>query len=218
MIASSTDSLNASIASGDGDCVADQMAAKDALAAFIAERMAIWQSKYDAEEANAKWQQDSYYRFSLLRLLNAKQAAIDAAVQKTNEDFNAALAGMKQDQNAGNAAQREIWANFTSDLRQQLADAIKSNDEQMLATVTEREESLAKRLAEQQQLLQDAMDADKAEMKKNLKEVYNFNSHDTDYHADSCLYYDTLHRPMAPHSTTCSDLTKTTSAYVESYN
>ena len=178
LIASSTDSLNASIASGDGDCVADQMAAKDALAAFIAERMAIWQSKYDAEEANAKWQQDSYYRFSLLRLLNAKQAAIDAAVQKTNEDFNAVLAGMKQDQNAGNAAQREIWANFTSDLRQQLADAIKANDEQMLATVTEREESLAKRLAEQQQLLQDAMDADKAEMKKNLKEVYNFNSHD----------------------------------------
>ena len=177
-IKESTAALEAAIEAGNGDCEADQKAASDALEAFIAERMAVWMSKATDEEANAKWQQDSYYRFSLLRLLNAKQAAIDAAVKKTNEDFKAALAEMKQDQDGNNAAQREIWNNFTADLRKQLVDAIAENDQKMLETVTERAESLASQLAEEQAKLNAAMDADKAEMKKNLKEIYNFNSHD----------------------------------------
>ena len=177
-IKESTAALEAAIEAGNGDCEADQKAASDALEAFIAERMAVWMSKATDEEANAKWQQDSYYRFSLLRLLNAKQAAIDAAVKKTNEDFKAALAEMKQDQDGNNAAQREIWNNFTADLRKQLVDAIAENDQKMLETVTERAESLASQLAEEQAKLNAAMDADQAEMKKNLKEIYNFNSHD----------------------------------------
>ena len=54
-----------------------------ALNAFIAERLAVWEEKYTYEEINAKWQEDSYYRYNLLRLLKAKDEAIRAAVAQT---------------------------------------------------------------------------------------------------------------------------------------
>ena len=61
--------------------------AKDAFYAFIDDRLGHWAEKYEYETINAKWQEDSYYRYNLLKLLQAKQKAIDEAVAEAKIAF-----------------------------------------------------------------------------------------------------------------------------------
>ena len=57
---------------------------KGELEKYIEKRKHIWNKTAEQEEKNAKWQQDSYYRFSLIKLLNVKKARVEA---KFNELF-----------------------------------------------------------------------------------------------------------------------------------
>ena len=71
--------LTAAIASFEGtlaECKEAQSGnvsgATDALEEFIQGRLALWAGLASEEDKNAKWQEDSYYRYNLLRLLQEK--------------------------------------------------------------------------------------------------------------------------------------------------
>ena len=153
-------------------------AATDALYAFIDARLAAWAAQHAQETANAQWQEDSYYRYNLLRLLQAKQQAIDEAVAAVKARWAAAMAEERAQGMAFRGAQRTAFREFTEATAAALADAIAEDDAAMAAIVAEREASLDSRLDEQQTALEDAMEADRAEMKRRLKEVYNYNTYE----------------------------------------
>ena len=152
--------------------------ARSALYAFIDARLAEWGEKAHYEDINAKWQEDSYYRYNLLRLLNAKQAAVDAAVAAAKKSFNEAMAEENQEGVDFRAAQRAAFTEFTNATRQALVDAINQDDLDMEAIIDERTKSLDARLGEQQATLIAAMQADREEMRLQLKEVYSYNSYE----------------------------------------
>jgi hypothetical protein len=66
--------------------------AEAALEAFLQERLADWQEKHDWELDQAKWQRDSYWRYNLIKLLEAKNDAVMAAVNQARADFAASMA------------------------------------------------------------------------------------------------------------------------------
>jgi hypothetical protein len=76
--------------------------------------------------------------------------------------------------------QRESFREFTEETGGALAAAIAEDASNMDAIVAEREASLDSRLDASQTALEDAMEADRAEMKRRLKEVYNYNSYEFD--------------------------------------
>ena len=117
--------------SGSEDCAADAAAARQALLDFIDGRREIWAELSRREEATAKWQEDSYYRFNLLRLLDAKQDAVDAGIAEALEDFDAAMAALKEGAMGDTAAQRESWTSFTSSIRNTFAEGQAMVDEAM---------------------------------------------------------------------------------------
>jgi cytochrome c peroxidase len=59
-------SFEETLAGAKADMNAAIQTATDALYAFIEGRLADWGTKATDEERNALWQEDSYYRFSLL--------------------------------------------------------------------------------------------------------------------------------------------------------
>lgn len=132
------------------DAKAAQMAsgadATNALNDFIDARLAIWAEKANAESTNAKWQEDSYYRYSLIRLLQAKQTAIDEAVAAAKADFAAELGLLRGQGQEFRNQQRSDFADFTADARDSLADIIAQDDEDMNSIITQREESLDEKL------------------------------------------------------------------------
>jgi hypothetical protein len=91
---------------------------------FIAERLEHWQEKYDYEKINAEWQEDSYYRYALLRLLAAKQAAIDAAVEQFNADFAEEMNQERIDATAFRSSQREAFSTYVTTTRDNLVAMI----------------------------------------------------------------------------------------------
>jgi len=153
-------------------------AATDALYAFIDARLAAWAAQHAQETANAQWQEDSYYRYNLLRLLQAKQQAIDDAVAAVKARWAAAMAEERAQGMAFRGAQRTAFREFTEATAAALADAIAQDTADMTEIVAERVASLDARLDEQQTALEDAMEADRAEMKRRLKEVYNYNTYE----------------------------------------
>ena len=166
---------------GGKDALAGEGArATTALNAFIATRLALWQEKYTYEEINAKWQEDSYYRYNLLRLLAEKQEAIDGAVAQAKADFAAAVSAEKGESTAFRAAQRDAFAQSVADTRQGLADAIAEDELDMGLAIQEREASLDAALGTQQAQLEAKMEECRQEMKSRLKEIYNYNSYDWD--------------------------------------
>ena len=179
-IAQAQAEFEAGIAQGDADCEAAANAARAGLKAFIDARLAAWQELYDQEAINAKWQEDSYYRLSLLRLLGEKQAAIDQAVAETYAAFEADLAARKQEEADFNAAQRGAFASFIASLRAQFAADVQANDDKMAAIIEERRASLIAAMEDQWNKFNAAMAEDRAEMKRLLKEIYNYNTHDLD--------------------------------------
>lgn len=159
--------------------MADEIArARAALYAFIDARLAEWGEKAHYEDINAKWQEDSYYRYNLLRLLAAKQAAVDAAVAAAKASFNAAMAEEAQEGADFRSAQRTGFTEFTNATRQALVDAINQDDVEMEAIIADRTASLDARLKAQQDALFASLTADREEMRKALKEVYSYNSYE----------------------------------------
>jgi hypothetical protein len=120
-----------------------------------------------------------------LRLLGEKQAAIDTAVAQTYADFEAALSAMKVAQGEFNASERGHWKDHVIACRAAFVAAVQANDAKMADIISTRRASLNAALAEQARLMQEAMDADRAEMKRLLKEIYNYNTHDLDAAAAS---------------------------------
>ena len=167
--------------SGGKDAMAGETArATNALNAFIAERLAAWQEKYTYEEINAKWQEDSYYRYNLLRLLAAKQQAIEEAVAQAKADFATAMAAERAESTAFRKEQRDAFADLISATRQALADAIDADDAALAAAIEELAAALDTALADQQGQLEANMEEARQEMKKRLQEIYNYNSYDWD--------------------------------------
>ena len=120
-----------------------------------------------------------------MRLLGEKQAAIDKAVAQTYADFEAALSAMKVAQGEFNASERGHWKDHVIACRAAFVAAVQANDAKMADIISTRRASLNAALAEQARLMQEAMDADRAEMKRLLKEIYNYNTHDLDAAAAS---------------------------------
>ena len=112
-------------------------------------RLAAWQELHDQEAINAKWQEDSYYRLSLLRLLAEKQAAIDQAVAEAYAAFEADLAARKAEEADFNAAQRAAFDAFIAALRQTFVDDVAANDAKMADIIQTRRDSLNARLDDQ---------------------------------------------------------------------
>ena len=179
-ITQATAEMEAAIAQGDADFDAISASVRAQLEAFINGRLAAWQELYDQEAINAKWQEDSYYRLSLLRLLAEKQAAIDAEVARTYAAFDADRAAKKAAQNAFNAVQRGEFADHVSETRAQFVDDVAANDAEMERIITERRASLIARLQAEADAFAAEMAEDRAEMKRLLKEIYNYNTHDLD--------------------------------------
>jgi hypothetical protein len=153
-------------------------AATDALYAFIDGRLAAWAAQHAQESANAQWQEDSYYRYNLLRLLQAKQQSIDDAVAAVKARWAAAMAEERAQGMAFRGDQRTAFRGFTEATTAALEAAIAEDDANMADIVAEREASLDTRLDEQQTAFEDAVEADRAEMRRALKEVYNYNTYE----------------------------------------
>jgi hypothetical protein len=152
----------------------------DDLNAFIDARLAAWGLQAASERRNAEWQEDSYYRYNLIRLLQAKQQAIDDAVAATKAAWAESMQGERSDGMDFRSDQRESFRQFTEETASALATAIADDASNMDAIVAEREASLDSRLDASQTALEDAMEADRAEMQRRLKEVYNYNSYEFD--------------------------------------
>ena len=152
--------------------------ATEALYAFIDGRLAAWAAQHAQELANAQWQEDSYYRYNLIRLLQAKQQAIDDAVAAVKARWAAAMAEERAQGMDFRGEQRTAFREFTEVTTAALETAIAEDDANMAAIVRERELSLDARLDEQQTALEAAMEADRAEMRRRLKEVYNYNTYE----------------------------------------
>ena len=180
LIVDTTAQLNAAIAQGEADFERAAAAARAELVAFIEARLAAWKALHDQEAVNAKWQEDSYYRLSLLRLLREKQDAIDAAVAKQYREFDAAIAALRAGLGLFMDDTRAAWGAAVSARRADMVAAIAANDARMADIISTRRASLNAALAAQQDALLAAMEEDRAEMKRLLKEVYNYNTHDLD--------------------------------------
>jgi hypothetical protein len=146
--------------------------------AFIDGRLADWGAQYAQELQNAKWQEDSYYRYHLIVLLQKKQESIDAAVAEAKAGFAAWMAQELVDGVAFRQGQNDIFTTFVSNTRASLAAAIEEDWEQMAAIIDERTRSLDERLADQKQQHADAMQECRQLMKLRLKEIYSYNSYD----------------------------------------
>jgi hypothetical protein len=179
-IAAAIASFDETLAGAKTDFTGAIADATDALYAFIEGRLAVWAALAHEEEKNAKWQEDSYYRYHLLVLLQEKQASIDQAVADVKAAWASAMAGEQADATAFRGAMREGFADFTAATRQSLSDAMEQDWADMEAILEEREASLDAGLADQQGSFVDAVNACRDEMKRRLKEVYNYNSYDID--------------------------------------
>ena len=92
---------------------------------------------------------------------------------------------MKLAQGEFNTSERAHWRDHVIACRDAFVAAVQANDDRMADITNTRRESLNAALAEQSRLFQEAMDADRAEMKRLLKEIYNYNTHDLDAAAAS---------------------------------
>ena len=154
--------------------------ATNALYAFIDDRLAAWGEQHRQEGLNAKWQEDSYYRYNLLRLLQYKQKAIDDAVALVKQQWQEAMAAERTTATDFRGTQRQAFASFTDDIRAQIDDAMAWDEADLNEIIDTKTDDLAQRLDQQQDLLEEAMNTDRAEMKAALKEVYNYNNYDLD--------------------------------------
>ena len=128
---------------------ADAAAAREALQAFIDGRLAEWGALAAREENTAKWQEDSYYRFQLLRLLDAKQGAIDDAVAAAIRDFDNAMAALREGSTIINTNQRESTTSTVAAMRQSFADGQAEVDGLMAQATEQGLEDLCDALEEQ---------------------------------------------------------------------
>ena len=151
-----------------------------ALYDFIQGRCDAWDVLAAKERNNAEWQEDSYYRYNLIRLLHAKQAAIDADKARVKAEWDESMKSERADGMAFRSAQRDAFRHFTEDTAAALAAAIVEDRAEMTKITDDRTKSLDERLDAQQTALEDAMQADRDEMKKRLKEVYNYNTYEFD--------------------------------------
>ena len=179
-IAAAKASMEETLAGAKQDEADEIQRATDALFAFIEARLADWGDKADREELNAKWQEDSYYRYNLLRLLQEKKQAITAAVAEAKADWGALMTAEKAEGVAFRGAQRDALDKATAAIRTALADAMNEDDANMEKAIAERTASLDEKLQEQQDLLNAAVEADREEMRLRLKEIYNYNNYDWD--------------------------------------
>ena len=88
------------------------------------------------------------------------------------------MAGENQEGVDFRAAMRTAFTEFTNVTRQALVDAINQDDVEMEAIIATRTAELDRRLGEQQAALVAAMNADREEMRLQLKEVYSYNSYE----------------------------------------
>jgi hypothetical protein len=91
-ISAAVESFDGTLADQKADIEASTDAAEAALEAFLQERLADWKVKHDWELDQAKWQKDSYWRYNLIKLLEAKNDAVMAAVNQARADFAASMA------------------------------------------------------------------------------------------------------------------------------
>ena len=78
---------------------------------------------------------------------------------------------MKLAQGEFNTSERAHWKDHVIACRDAFVAAVQANDDRMADITGTRRESLNAALAEQARLMQEAMDADRAEMKRLLKEI-----------------------------------------------
>ena len=141
-------SFEATLANAKSAIEAETDRAEAALEAYLQDRLVVWADKMAHEAKRAKAQKDSYYRYNLLRLLQAKDDAVNAAINQARSDFAAAMAAEEAESMETRAAQRAGFAAFSATTRQALADAIAEDRATMADEVAERERTLDEFLAD----------------------------------------------------------------------
>jgi formate dehydrogenase maturation protein FdhE len=123
-ITDATDEFAGVLSQAEADMAAEIARAKAALETKLQERLDLWQEKHDWELDQAKWQRDSYWRYHLIKLLNAKDDAVKAAINMARSDFAGVMAEESDESLNVRAEQRQALVDFAAQLRLDLAAVI----------------------------------------------------------------------------------------------
>jgi hypothetical protein len=148
--------------------------AEAALEAFLQERLADWQEKHDWELDQAKWQRDSYWRYNLIKLLEAKNDAVMAAVNQARADFAASMAAEEAESADFRLAEGKALADFSNETRKSLVDAISEDRANLGAEIEERDSTLTAFLQDELDTLKADVQAEADDFKSEVERLYNY--------------------------------------------
>jgi hypothetical protein len=150
-------------------------AATAAHEADLATRLAWWNAQMEHELKHARWTKDSYYRYHLLRLIQAKDDDVHAALNAARAAWAAWVAGEQAESMAFRGAQRDALAASAAVDRQNLVDAIAADVEYGTGVWSELDQALDAFLMSERDRLNAAIDDWRASFKADLKKIYGFN-------------------------------------------
>jgi hypothetical protein len=168
------DALNEELHQAQSDMEAAVDAAEAELELYLKGRLADWEEKYDWEKQQALYQRDSYWRYHLLKLAQAKDDAVRAAVNQARSDFQTAMLAEEAESTDTRNAARTAFVAFTGEARVALLDAIELDRQALSDEIEERERTLDEFLdAQLAQIMTDLADCLEA-FRLALKELYNY--------------------------------------------
>jgi hypothetical protein len=130
--------------------------------------------KHDWELDQAKWQRDSYWRYHLIKLLEAKNDAVMAAVNQARADFAATMAAEEAESAEFRAAKRQEGADFIKETRASLVAAISEDRGNLEAEIDERDASLNAFLQDQLDQIKADVQAEADNFKSEMEHLYNY--------------------------------------------
>jgi hypothetical protein len=139
-----------------------------------------WHDRYHYELLNAKFQQDSYYRFSLLCLVHAKHDGVADALNDLRNSITEGMNEVEQEAQEERQDEREDLTDFANTKREELAMQIEADLEDLELIIDELENALNDGIDDIVDDFNEGVIEDQDQMKTILKEIYNFNNHDVD--------------------------------------
>jgi hypothetical protein len=99
----------------------------------LEERLAWWNEQKDYQLKQASWTKDSYYRFHLIMLVQAKDEAVHAALEQVRSDFAVTVAAERSESQITRDEQRLDMQGTVADIRTATSTAIAADSEGLLA-------------------------------------------------------------------------------------
>jgi hypothetical protein len=101
------------------------------LEALLAERLAGWNAQKDHELKHAKWTKDSYYRYHLLKLVQAKDEAVHQALEAVRTEWTAHVGDEQVEAEAFRGEQLILLSDVTEVINSALGNAIDEDKEHL---------------------------------------------------------------------------------------